>query len=216
MSAERIASLLASHFSERDDEQGCTLACGYDGEDRAAHVATVLAEAGIGDVAEAERERLAFTAALEFGDDKSEPAATLEQMIDPIREAFDQAREHYECPVICELCGETLADTVCGRCHGSGCLPNAALAYLECDDCAGVGRVHEGCAEQSYADLRARAERAEATLADVRALADEWQGTYDRWIGVPDGPRVSIYHAHASRLLAVLDRSASKAGEGHG
>lgn len=114
-------------------------------------------------VAEAQRR---FSGMLGFGDGVTEPAATLvDQMADPLREAMAVAMDHDDCPVVCELCGETLAATACEKCHGSGCLPNAALAYLECDVCAGVGKVHVGCAEQSYAALTAK-------VAAVVALLD--------------------------------------------
>jgi hypothetical protein len=39
---ERVAAALEFHMSERDFEQGCAFACGYDGDDRAAHLAQAL------------------------------------------------------------------------------------------------------------------------------------------------------------------------------
>lgn len=113
-------------------------------------------------------ERQAFVAAIGYGDGITEPAATLPELIDPLTDALDAAREHDECPVICDLCGEKLAATRCPECHGSGCLPNPQLAYLECGMCAGVGRIHEGCAEASYADLAQRAENAEVEVERLR------------------------------------------------
>ena len=106
----------------------------------------------------AENERLredarSFAEALGFGDGRTEPAATLAEMLDPLNQAMADGRDHDECPTLCELCGEWLAATRCEACNGSGCLPNPQLAYLECDTCAGAGRIHEGCAEKSYADL---------------------------------------------------------------
>lgn len=119
----------------------------------------------------AENDRLredarAFAAALDFGDGITEPAATLAELVEPVEQAFSEARDHFECPVICELCGEKLASQTCEKCHGSGCLPNAELAYLECDECAGVGKVHPGCVEKSYDDLVAEVQRLQA-IADA-------------------------------------------------
>jgi hypothetical protein len=48
----------------------------------------------------------------------------------------------------------------------------ASGAYRECEYCAGVGWVHDGCAEMSYADLVAQAEVA------VRPVEDpDWKQT---------------------------------------
>ena len=96
-----------------------------------------------------------FTARLGFGDGITEPAAELADIVDQIKTAFMDAQDHWECPRICEQCGERLAATQCERCHGSGCgAGTASGAYSECEWCAGVGWVHDGCAEMSYADLR--------------------------------------------------------------
>ncbi|GAA2159267.1 MULTISPECIES: hypothetical protein [Glycomyces] len=124
------------------------------------------------------RERIEFTSALGFGDDKTERAARLPEIADNVAEAFSAARDHDDCPVYCDLCGETLASTECEHCHGSGCGPRTAEgAYDECDHCAGVGKVHEGCAQKSYADLvaerdaaLARVEELERQLAAVDAV----------------------------------------------
>ena len=147
------------------------------------------------EVADLRQKWLTFTSALGFGNNRTEPAAELSEMIDPIERAFSDARDHQECAVICELCGDPLAAKTCDECHGSGCLPNSRLAYLECGTCAGVGKVHEGCVEKSYAELVAEVAelRAElrvttnerdrsrvygrelrAMIDRVRALADEW------------------------------------------
>ena len=107
-------------------------------------------------------EARAFAEALEFGNDRTEPAATLTEMLDPIEQAFGEARDHAECPVVCELCGERLAWQLCEKCYGSGCLSNAALAYLECDECAGAGMIHPDCAERTYAELAAEVRRLRA------------------------------------------------------
>lgn len=123
----------------------------------AEHVSAIKAEA----LREAREEVRAFSQAIGFGDGVTEPSATLAQMVDPILQALSDGREHVECAILCELCGERLADKECPQCHGGGCLPNAQLAYLECDTCAGAGKIHEGCVEKSYAELAAesRADR---------------------------------------------------------
>ena len=54
-----------------------------------------------------------FSDDLLFGDGITEPAATLNDMVDPIRDAFEAQHDHIECPIICELCGEKLADKTC-------------------------------------------------------------------------------------------------------
>lgn len=124
--------------------------------------------------AEQEIERLqedarSFAAALGYGDGHAEPSATLAELVDPLTEAMSSARDHDECPAACELCGERLAATRCPQCHGSGCLPNPQLTYLECDTCAGAGRIHDGCAEKSYADLA-------QILGRVREVAEHHAG----------------------------------------
>ena len=113
-----------------------------------------------------------FAAELGFGDDVSEPAASLADMLDPIVAAMAAAGDHEDCPVHCELCGETLAATTCQRCNGLGDIGSGA--YEECPECAGVGRIHEGCAERSYADLVAE----RVTLA-MRCVEMERQRTED-------------------------------------
>lgn len=118
----------------------------------------------------AERDRLLaehrrFAEELGFGDGASETAASLADMLDPVKEAMSAAADHDDCPVHCELCGETLAATVCQRCNGLGDIGSGA--YSECPECAGVGRIHEGCAEASYADLA----RECGKVAELRGLA---------------------------------------------
>ncbi len=116
-------------------------------------------------------EHLAFTSALGFGDGVTEPAAELADLIEPIESAFSDERDHIECPIICELCGEQLADTTCDHCHGSGCGPGTALgSYEECEWCAGAGKIHPGCVEKSYNDLAAERDEALAAIERVREL----------------------------------------------
>lgn len=158
---------------------------------------------------EARAERVAFADALGFGDDRTELAATLAQMVDPIRQAFSDAHEHHECPVVCELCGETLARETCEHCHGSGCLPNAALAYLECDWCAGVGRIHPGCAEKSYAALTSERDSLLAVVASVRELADEWAS----WAEFRSTPRINAFRDASDQIRAALSPTTTETGD---
>ncbi len=83
-----------------------------------------------------------FSGRLGYGDGVTEPAATLDDLIDPLEEVFAAARDHDECPEWCDEDEQWERPRSCGTCHGSGCLPNAELAYLECPDCAGDGRDH--------------------------------------------------------------------------
>lgn len=127
--------------------------------------------------AEAERDRLrtehhAFTDSLDYGDGRTEPAAPLADLVEPIQEAFDGQREHQECPVLCEGCGERLAATRCEHCNGSGQWSSLS-GYRECEYCAGAGRVHAGCAEASYTDLVTERDEARAQLDTVRAVASK-------------------------------------------
>ena len=114
-----------------------------------------------------------FADALDFGDGVTEPCATLAELVEPCQQAFSDAREHQECPVACPLCGETLAHTTCSSCHGSGCLPNAELAYLECPECAGIGKVHVGCTGMTYQELAEEVLRLRDVIEDVRAKVAE-------------------------------------------
>lgn len=144
---------------------------------RAEHVDTALAE-----VERLRAEHRAFTGRLGFGDGQTEPAATLEQMVESIEQAFSEASEYREGPRICEPCGEWLATQVCEHCYGSGCGPGTATgAYDECEWCAGVGKVHPGCVEVSYADLAAERDRLLAQVAAVAALAEEWEAGANAW-----------------------------------
>ncbi len=120
------------------------------------------------------QQRREFTDRLGYGDGVTEPAAELADLVDPIKEAFSEAREHNECPRLCEPCGERLASTLCPECRGSGChaaMCEASGAYQECEYCAGVGWVHEGCAEQSYADLVTSVGKLSAEIQSIRNIA---------------------------------------------
>ena len=106
--------------------------------------------------------------------------------------AFAEQRDHWECPRLCELCGEQLASTQCPECHGSGCNApacEASGAYAECEHCAGVGWVHEGCAEASYADLVAEVKELRGAIESIRdivstALGKPAMRTFDNILAV--------------------------------
>ena len=113
-----------------------------------------------------------FSDDLLFGDGITEPAATLNDMVDSIRDAFEAQHDHIECPIICELCGEKLADKTCEHCHGSGAdnqAASAAGAWVECEWCGGAGKIHEGCVEKSYTDIATENSVLRAQIDAVRA-----------------------------------------------
>lgn len=162
------------------------------------------------------QEHRRFAAELGFGDDVTEPAATLADMLDPVRDAIAAAAEHDECPVHCELCGERLAATLCERCGGSGDIGSGA--YSECPECAGVGRIHVGCPQKSVADLVAEVER-------LRGDLDEYRATFE--LGFRRmGEAVALRRAEAPQereptqpdlgdiLKWLMDRAASAYREG--
>ena len=126
-------------------------------------------------IAEVERLRESvrkFSDDLLFGDGITEPDATLNDMVDSIRDAFEAQHDHIECPIICELCGEKLADKTCEHCHGSGAdnqAASAAGAWVECEWCGGAGKIHEGCVEKSYADIATENSVLRAQIDAVRA-----------------------------------------------
>lgn len=120
------------------------------------------------------QERLTFTDKLGYGDGVTERAAELAELLDPIQAAFSEAREHNECPRLCEQCGEHRATTRCPECYGSGCNApacEASGAYAECEYCAGVGWVHDGCAEASYEDLAAEVKKLRGVIENVYKIA---------------------------------------------
>lgn len=156
------------------DASGMNRLIDEDGDGDWAAVWENIAELGA-KVERQDRERHEFTGRLGFGDNISEPSASLADMVDPIQAAFSEARDHQECPRICELCGERLASTLCPECHGSGCnasMCEASGAYVECEYCAGGGWVHEGCAEMTYAELVAELARLRAEVEQLKARED--------------------------------------------
>jgi len=145
----------------------------------------------------ARAEAVRFAAELGFGDNVTDRAAPLADMIDPIREAIGAAQDHDDCPRVCELCGETLAATDCERCNGSGNGPGTASgAYEECEYCAGAGRIHEGCAEVSYAKL----------VGEVERLRGELTGPCRPDCDCPHDERPCYCHMDRDELIAVIDQ----------
>ena len=80
-----------------------------------------------------------------------------------------------------------------------------ALAAVEQWQAAAENRASQ---RDQFAD---KARRAEVKVAAGLALAEEWEANYRRWINVSDGPRVKIFHAHATRLRAALDPAPDRA-----
>lgn len=218
---DQLVSILAeigddmSPTGERPEEALGTLA---------ADVRTVLAEraAARAELAEvtADRDQLReesrrFAAELEFGDGVNEPAASLADMLDPIKEAMSAAADHNECPVHCELCGETLAATVCQRCKGIGDIGGGG--YSECPECAGAGRIHEGCAEASYADLVATADRLRGERDNLEVQVRAYVKLLDAIAEAAPGATDPIAVVHrlraerdkALRLVAMRDSEAN-------
>ena len=72
--------------------------------------------------------------------------------------------EHDQCPAQCPVCGDWATRTPCDHCKGSGCGPGTALGgYEECEWCAGMGWLHEGCRDTGPSwQERAETERDEA------------------------------------------------------
>lgn len=108
-----------------------------------------------------------FCEALGFVDDSTTPAK-LRDIVEPIQWWDSEARDHVECARICEQCGETLARTLCGECHGGGQRDGGNGTVRECGNCGGAGWLHEGCAEVSYADLVAERDAALAAIERVQ------------------------------------------------
>ena len=169
------------HVIIRDDGPGYSIiAEGIgQGEDDGLADATFIAHAPsdlaalLAEVEELRESVRKFSDDLLFGDGITEPAATLNDMVDPIRDAFEAQHDHIECPIICELCGEKLADKTCEHCHGSGAdnqAASAAGAWVECEWCGGAGKIHEGCVEKSYADIATENSVLRAQIDAVRAV----------------------------------------------
>ena len=146
-----------------------------------------------------------FCEALGFVDGSTRPAR-LRDIFEPIQWWDSEARDHVECARICEQCGETLARTLCGECHGGGQRDGGNGTVRECGNCGGAGWLHEGCAEVSYADLVAERDAALAAVERVRAVAEAYdqqpderelcgaaaQGIRFALDGAPEPERLSI------------------------
>lgn len=89
----------------------------------------------------------------------------LRGMADRLEAAEAAADEHDQCPAQCPVCGDWATRTPCDHCKGSGCGPGTALGgYEECEWCAGMGWLHEGCRDTGPS-WQERAEAAEAELS---------------------------------------------------
>lgn len=126
------------------------------------------------DLAKARNDHQEFALAIGFASDHRPEGhgvwvPELADMVDPINEALSSARDHDECPVVCENCGERLADVVCEYCQGSGCgRGTVSGAYEECEWCAGAGKVHPGCVGDTYSDLAGDLAKARNVIEQVR------------------------------------------------
>lgn len=132
-----------------------------------------------------EKDRREFAEALGFSHGYGEPAP-LSEIFDSVQVWEQESRDHFECPVTCEQCGETLAATICEHCNGSG--DNSSLAgYAECEWCGGAGKVHD-CAEVSYADLVADRNNLQARIDQALKLHTSDSGhSPECYCGVPPG-----------------------------
>lgn len=87
------------------------------------------------------------------------------ELLDRLEAAEAAADEHDQCPAQCPVCGDWATRTPCDHCKGSGCGPGTALGgYEECEWCAGMGWLHEGCRDTGPS-WQERAEAAEAELS---------------------------------------------------
>ena len=147
-----------------------------------------------------------FCEALGFVDGSTTPTR-LRDIVEPIQWRDSEARDHVECARICEQCGETLARTLCGECHGGGQRDGGNGTVRECGNCGGAGWLHEGCAEVSYADLVAERDAATAAIERVRAEANAYAKQPD--VMEPCG-------AVAQSILLALDGAPEPAWEYRG
>ena len=91
--------------------------------------------------------------------------ATVLALLDRLEDAEAAEDEHDQCPAQCPVCGDWATRTPCDHCKGSGCGPGTALGgYEECEWCAGMGWLHEGCRDTGPS-WQERAEAAEAELS---------------------------------------------------
>lgn len=132
-------------------------------------LAAGFSRAAVPDAATEDMTVAEFCEALGFVDDSTTPAK-LRDIVEPIQWWDSEARDHVECARICEQCGETLARTLCGECHGGGQRDGGNGTVRECGNCGGAGWLHEGCAEVAYADLVAERDAALEAIERVAAL----------------------------------------------
>ena len=84
------------------------------------------------------------------------------------RDATRQARDRNDGEW--ELCGDTLADTDCPDCYGSG----GTASGDECQKCEGARKIHVGCVGVSHRDLM-------KNLADLTEERDEQLAAIAEW-----------------------------------
>ena len=98
---------------------------------------------------------------------KGDPITVL-ALLDRLEDAEAAEDEHDQCPAQCPVCGDWATRTPCDHCKGSACCPGTALGgYEECEWCAGMGWLHEGCLDTGPS-WQERAEAAEAELSNYR------------------------------------------------
>lgn len=176
-----------------------------------------------------EADYLEMTSSLGFGDDRTEPAATPKDLREWFSRDMAEARDHRECPVVCEHCGEWLAKEWCPECNGCGMRPSSnEHQYGECEYCAGDLKVHEGCVQRSYADLAADAatlrQLTDPSDAVVEAMAkaahdnlsmyswrDESSWSQEKWRGIA---RASLDAGVAAALASARGDGTGVGGEG--
>lgn len=146
-----------------------------------------------------------FCEALGFVDGSTTPTR-LRDIVEPIQWRDSEARDHVECARICEQCGETLARTLCGECHGGGQRDGGNGTVRECGNCGGAGWLHEGCAEVSYADLVAERDAAVAAIERGRNVLELLRNYAEDSIGTTHGMlSASFVKAHVEIALSELD-----------
>lgn len=137
-----------------------------------------------------------FTARLGFGDGVTEPAATLDDLIDPLEDVLAAARDHDECPVWCEVCNQWEISRSCPECHGAGgfCVSGA---FAECNLCGGTGTDH---LEYRLSGPRDRNELADVIYAaHIQAVRNG-----SPWMSTVDGTGNVVSHQIADAVLGWI------------
>jgi hypothetical protein len=146
---------------------------------------------------------VALTEALGYGNDRDEPAATPEEITDPLLEMQAAAHEHFECPVWCDECEQYETPRSCAHCSGSGYggpllqTMDNIQGWIDCEWCAGDGREHAPDGLSPLAALQKR----------IRALADEWQSNAAANEHAGHFPWAMWQH-RSNELRALLDEPA--------